>query len=68
MVKFNHYMMLVLMENKRWRAADISDITGISHRTIRKYMKGDCADITLKKVGLIADALGVDISKLLMRC
>lgn len=68
MWKFNHNKMVDLMREKRWCAADIAELTGISHRTVRKYMRGDCEEITVAKAGLIADALGVDISKILMRC
>lgn len=68
MWKFNHNKMVDLMQEKRWCAADIAELTGISHRTVRKYMRGDCEEITVIKAGLIANALGVNIEKLLMRC
>lgn len=55
------------MTEKRWCAADVSALTGITHQTIRKYMRGECASISLTKAMEIADALDIPASQIIVR-
>ena len=67
MIRFNHEKMVERMTEKRWCAADISALTGITHQTVRKYMRGECASISLAKAMEIADALDIPASQIIVR-
>lgn len=55
-----------IMQEKRWRAADITAITGIHHETIRKYMLGKPSRITLDTAAKIAKSLDIPIQELIV--
>ena len=62
-MNFNENLHFIL-ESKGMLIKELSAKTGISENTLKTYLRKDCAEPTLSKAALIADALHISIDVL----
>lgn len=53
-----------ILESRGILIKELAAKTGISENTLKTYLRKDCAEPTLSKAALIADALGVNLDEL----
>lgn len=59
--------MKTTMTEKRWRAADVIAITGLSGETVRNLIKGRTSRIYLDTAVKVAKALGIPIQDFIVK-